>query len=145
MQPKPTRFKRNPATKSRVTTTLLVTALICLSSLNQSSYESILPPFLVAILLFSVGILMRLSNINQRHYLQIYSGTMLVNHSLFRAAVTYDMSEFTGIRRGTSIFLRGQPLVISTQGGRSIRLTTLWLTEHDLNRLQKMIERRSKE
>jgi hypothetical protein len=35
--------------------------------------------------------------------------------------------------------------VISTKGGRSIRLTTLWLTEHDLNRVQKMIERRSKE
>lgn len=145
MQAKPIRFKRNPATKSRITTTLLVTALLCLFMLNESSYESILPPFLVAILIFSVAILMRLSNISQRHYLQIYSGTMLVNHSLFRAAVTYEISDFSRIRRGTSIFLRGQPLVISTRAGRTIRLTTLWLTDHDLNRVQKMIERRTKD
>jgi hypothetical protein len=145
MQAKPIRFKRNPATKSRITTTLLVSALLCLFMLNQSSYESLLPPFLVATLILSVVVLMRLSNTSQRHYLQIYSGTMLINRSLFRAAVTYEMSNFTSVRRGTSLFLSGQPLVISTQGGRTIRLTTLWLTEHDLNRIQKMIERRMKD
>ena len=145
MQAKPIRFKRNPATKSRITTTLLVSALLCLFMLNQSSYESLLPPFLVATLILSVVVLMRLSNTNQRHYLQIYSGTMLINRSLFRAAVTYEMSSFTSVRRGTSLFLSGQPLVISTHGGRTIRLTTLWLTEHDLNRIQKMIERRMKD
>lgn len=144
MQAKPIRFKRNPTTKSRITTSLLVTALLCLFILNQSTYESILPPFLVAIMIVSVGVLMRLSNIGQRHYLQIYSGTMLVNHSLFRAAVTYEMSDFTAVRRGTSIFLKGQPLVISTQAGQTIRLTTFWLTEPDLTRIQKMIERRTK-
>ena len=145
MQAKPIRFKRNPATKSRITTTLLISALLCLFMLNQSSYESLLPPFLVATLILSVVVLMRLSNTSQRHYLQIYSGTMLINRSLFRAAVTYEMSNFTSVRRGTSLFLSGQPLVISTQGGRTIRLTTLWLTEHDLNRIQKMIERRMKD
>ncbi|MBT6436039.1 MAG: hypothetical protein HOK97_01965 [Deltaproteobacteria bacterium] len=145
MQAKPIRFKRNPATKSRITTTLLISALLCLFMLNQSSYESLLPPFLVATLILSVVVLMRLSNTSQRHYLQIYSGTMLINRSLFRAAVTYEMSNFTSVRRGTSLFLSGKPVVISTQGGRTIRLTTLWLTEHDLNRIQKMIERRMKD
>lgn len=138
----PILFKRDPTTKSRLTTTMIILALISLFFINQSRHDSLLPPLFVGILLLSTMVFIRLSKRSQQHYIQIHSNSMLVYRSILWSPDIYDISDFREVRRRNSIFHQKRPLVISLKNGRKIHLSHWWLTEDDLNRLKKVLERR---
>ncbi|MEE2959949.1 MAG: hypothetical protein VYA34_04330 [Myxococcota bacterium] len=121
---------------------MIILALISLFFINQSRHDSLLPPLFVGILLLSTMVFIRLSKRSQQHYIQIHSNSMLVYRSILWSPDIYDISDFREVRRRNSIFHQKRPLVISLKNGRKIHLSHWWLTEDDLNRLKKVLERR---
>ena len=144
MTPQPIAFKRNPVTRSRVTNLMILVLVLSIGGLNESNIESLEPALFIGTLVMSVAVLMRLSRRNQRYYLQILGDSLMINHSLFWTPQIYDISGLSEVKRGLSPVPGRKPLVIATSHGVKIRLSTFWLTEADLSRIQKILQRRLK-
>ena len=142
MEAKAVRFKRNPRTRSNLSSLLWVVGLLCLFVLNQSDYESILPPFLFGILIVATMLLMRLSNRSQLYYIQIYGNSMMVNRSLIWGPINYDISSFKSVQETTSLMLRRPGVVITQHDGSKVKISTWWLNKNDIQRLQKILNKR---
>ena len=142
MEAKPVRFKRNPRTRSNLSTGLWILGLLCLFALNQTNYESILPPFIFGTLIVSTMLLFRLSSRGQQYYLQIYGDSMLVYHSLLSGPTSYEISDFQASQETKSLIFRHPGLLITQTNGKKLKLQTWWLTENDVQRIHKMVNKR---
>lgn len=142
MEAKPVRIKRNPKTRSNLSTSLWILGLICLFALNQTNYESILPPFIFGTLIVSTMLLMRLSSRGQLYYLQIYGDSMMVYHSLVWGPTNYDISNFKAAQEHKSLLLRKPGLLITQHDGSKLKINSWWLTENDVQRINKILNKR---
>lgn len=142
METKAVRFKRNRKTRANLSTSLWVIGFVCLLVLNQTDYESILPPFVFATLVISTMLLVRLSNRSHQYYLQIYGDFMLVYRSLIWHPTNYDLSAFKSVVEKKSLIFRRPGLVVTLHDGSKVKINTWWLTEHDIQRVQKILNRR---
>ncbi len=142
MEAKPVRFKRNPKTRSNLSSLLWVIGLLCLFALNQTNYESILPPFIFATLIIATMLLMRLSNRSQLYYIQIYGNSMMVNRSLIWGPINYDISDFKAVQETKSLIFRRPGVSITRNNGDKVKISTWWLNENDIQRLKKILNKR---
>ncbi len=142
MEAKPVRFKRNPKTRSNLSSLLWVIGLLCLFALNQTNYESILPPFLFATLIIATMLLMRLSNRSQLYYIQIYGNSMMVYRSIIWGPVNYDISNFKSVQETKSLILRRPGVIMTRHDESKLKISSWWLNENDIQRLQKILNKR---
>ena len=142
MEAKPVRFKRNPKTRSNLSSLLWVIGLLCLFALNQTNYESIFPPFIFATLIVATMLLMRLSNRSQLYYIQIYGNSMMVNRSLIWGPINYDISEFKSVQETKSLIFRRPGVTITQADGGKVKISTWGLNENDIQRLKKILNKR---
>ncbi len=142
MEAKPVRIKRNPKTRSNLSTSLWIVGLLCLFALNQTNYESILPPFIFGIMIVSTMLLMRLSSRSQLYYLQIYGDSMMVYHSLVWGPTNYSISGFKAAQEQKSLILRKPGLLITQNDGSKLKLNSWWLTDTDVQRINKILNKR---
>ena len=142
MEAKPVRFKRNPKTRSNLSSLLWVIGLLCLFALNQTNYESILPPFLFATLIIATMLLMRLSNRSQLYYIQIYGNSMMVYRSIIWVPVNYDISNFKSVQESKSLILRRPGVIMTRHDESKLKISSWWLNENDIQRLQKILNKR---